>query len=282
MSSSPMSMKKRKREQPSHTDENDHIMLGRYDFLAITRVKDRVLTRRSTQHTLESRPLYNIELVDHATNTIPSQPQLLFLKPRSMKSSRTHDAKRQRILLSGLEASNRDSSNIHAFAGSYDIVSDSKTHNNHTSHHASATSIPYRKIDLSPCHICHQKPKVKTDLDSYADCDGCGRRTCYICMRECEGPSVMAYADGIDADEDQMSYSLQLLSDGGHDQGAGQRDESGGETSRGKSDGMGHEWPRSRGGPSGHRGMVCSRCCVERGPDGEVRCLGCLRTDEAG
>jgi hypothetical protein len=26
----------------------------------------------------------------------------------------------------------------------------------------------------------------------------------------------------------------------------------------------------------GHRKMICSRCCVERGPDGDVVCLGCL------
>lgn len=31
---------------------------------------------------------------------------------------------------------------------------------------------------------------------------------------------------------------------------------------------------------TGHRGMVCSRCCVERGTEGEVLCLGCLRTEE--
>ena len=94
----------------------------------------------------------------------------------------------------------------------------------------------------------------------------------------------MAYADGIDTDEDQMSYSLQLLSDGGHNQAIAQRDRDGneGEGSRDKSNGMNHEWPRSSGGPSRHRGMVCSRCCVERGPDGEVRCLGCLRAEEVG
>jgi hypothetical protein len=33
---------------------------------------------------------------------------------------------------------------------------------------------------------------------------------------------------------------------------------------------------------TGHRRMVCSRCCVERGPDGEVRCFGCLRVEEGG
>lgn len=26
----------------------------------------------------------------------------------------------------------------------------------------------------------------------------------------------------------------------------------------------------------GHRKKICSRCCVERGPDGDVVCLGCL------
>lgn len=27
---------------------------------------------------------------------------------------------------------------------------------------------------------------------------------------------------------------------------------------------------------NGHRSTVCSRCCVERGSEGEVVCLGCL------
>ena len=29
-----------------------------------------------------------------------------------------------------------------------------------------------------------------------------------------------------------------------------------------------------------HRGKVCSRCCVERGSEGEVWCLGCLRAED--
>ncbi|OLN88681.1 hypothetical protein CCHL11_01717 [Colletotrichum chlorophyti] len=32
---------------------------------------------------------------------------------------------------------------------------------------------------LSPCHICHRRPTKKTDLDSFADCQGCGQRTCF-------------------------------------------------------------------------------------------------------
>jgi hypothetical protein len=31
-----------------------------------------------------------------------------------------------------------------------------------------------------------------------------------------------------------------------------------------------------------HRGVVCSRCCVERGEEGEVICLGCLRMEGGG
>lgn len=29
-------------------------------------------------------------------------------------------------------------------------------------------------------------------------------------------------------------------------------------------------------GGTGHRGRICSRCCVEEGMEGEVTCLGCL------
>lgn len=41
----------------------------------------------------------------------------------------------------------------------------------------------------------------------------------------------------------------------------------------------------SRGGDTwgwgegrGHRGRICSQCCVELGTQGEVRCLGCLES----
>ena len=39
---------------------------------------------------------------------------------------------------------------------------------------------------LTPCHVCHIAPKVKTQLDAYEDCWRCQERTCYICMRECQ------------------------------------------------------------------------------------------------
>ncbi|RGP62046.1 hypothetical protein FLONG3_10349 [Fusarium longipes] len=36
---------------------------------------------------------------------------------------------------------------------------------------------------VAPCHICHRRPTKKTHLDSFADCQGCGERTCFVCIR---------------------------------------------------------------------------------------------------
>lgn len=38
---------------------------------------------------------------------------------------------------------------------------------------------------LRPCHVCHRKPTTRVMLDAYADCELCGERACYICLREC-------------------------------------------------------------------------------------------------
>jgi len=43
---------------------------------------------------------------------------------------------------------------------------------------------------------------------------------------------------------------------------------------------MGRAWDMGR--RAEHKGMVCSRCCVERGTEGEVWCLRCLRAEEGG
>ncbi|OJJ65950.1 hypothetical protein ASPBRDRAFT_164326 [Aspergillus brasiliensis CBS 101740] len=39
---------------------------------------------------------------------------------------------------------------------------------------------------LRPCHICHRKPTTREYVDAYADCDLCGGRSCYICLRHCD------------------------------------------------------------------------------------------------
>lgn len=47
-------------------------------------------------------------------------------------------------------------------------------------------------------------------------------------------------------------------------------------------EGDGRLGPWEKGVVETHREMVCSRCCVERGTEGEVLCLGCLRMVEGG
>lgn len=104
-------------------------------------------------------------------------------------------------------------------------------------------------VILSPCHVCHRRPTKKTDLDSYADCQGCGQRTCFICIRECHGGSNEQEQDAAVASQMSRSFCME---------DADADDESSGWDAR------------------GHQAVVCSRCCVERGAEGEVICLGCL------
>ncbi|KXX80533.1 hypothetical protein MMYC01_202596 [Madurella mycetomatis] len=50
-----------------------------------------------------------------------------------------------------------------------------------------AADAPPSTALIDRCHICFRKPTKKSDLDSFADCQGCGQRTCYVCIRECLG-----------------------------------------------------------------------------------------------
>jgi hypothetical protein len=51
---------------------------------------------------------------------------------------------------------------------------------------SSNTDTKQDKPNLAPCHICWRAPRLKKDLDGYTDCRRCRKRTCYICMRQCE------------------------------------------------------------------------------------------------
>jgi hypothetical protein len=114
-------------------------------------------------------------------------------------------------------------------------------------------------VDLSPCHICHRKPTEKKQLDAYADCEGCGNRTCFICVRECRGLYSLPRDGDVMVVEDLHGHEK------GNDEGGNL--------------GLG---PWEKGVVESHRRMVCSRCCVEKGTEGEVWCLGCLRMGEGG
>ncbi|KAI0009777.1 hypothetical protein F4779DRAFT_580689 [Xylariaceae sp. FL0662B] len=137
---------------------------------------------------------------------------------------------------------------------------------------------------LDPCHICHRKPTRKSDLDSFADCSGCGQRTCFVCIRACPGwlppssdvlppPPPPAY------EEEGLSISLTMRDvddeaedeDDDNNNGASGGRESGQQRQKKGEGGAAKGWS----GP-GHREVICSRCCVERGSEGDVVCLGCL------
>ncbi|KAG9238293.1 hypothetical protein BJ875DRAFT_63881 [Amylocarpus encephaloides] len=125
-------------------------------------------------------------------------------------------------------------------------------------HHDTPTP---KRQDLSPCYICHRKPTAKKELENYASCEGCGQRTCYICIRECLGSAVAVRIDT------EMGEPFN-----GESQHEPRVEENGSEGEK--------TWDKDRA--AGHRGMVCSRCCVERGTEGEVWCLGCMKVEIGG
>lgn len=182
---------------------------------------------------------------------------------------RLHDSKRQRI--GHLECGQRDV--YFAFDPRVDITGRNGGASSTAQKEAPRTS---GKVDLNPCHICRRKPTVKSELDAFGDCEGCGERTCYICTRKCGGPGMMWKASlkaNQNLDENSMVVE-DACREGDEciDTGKGDRTED--ESTLGKY--AGHA-----GGPQ-HRDRICSACCLERGAEGEVWCLGCLRAEEAG
>lgn len=144
-----------------------------------------------------------------------------------------------------------------------------------------AVAVRRLKVDLSPCHICRRKPTVKSELDAFANCEACRERTCYICIRECLGFSVEQRAV-----EDQDSSVLTFSFNGTEDDmdlggtstfDCASRD---GTLEFGSNLGIHRAWEKSIG--TAHRRMICSRCCVEKGSEGEVCCFGCLGTEGPG
>ncbi|KAM7222122.1 hypothetical protein V8F06_002394 [Rhypophila decipiens] len=133
------------------------------------------------------------------------------------------------------------------------------------------------------CHICSRKPTKKSDLDMFADCEGCGQRACFVCMRQCLDWRPAVLREGIkDLSRQKNRESLGAMStdsftmedanyapdaNGPHDQKEDQDSSSK------------HQQPKdTEGWPARgeHRQMICSKCCIEAGQDGDIICLGCL------
>ncbi|KAF4983771.1 hypothetical protein FZEAL_894 [Fusarium zealandicum] len=114
---------------------------------------------------------------------------------------------------------------------------------------------------LAPCHICHRRPTKKSDLDSFADCQGCGERTCFVCIRECHGWNL----DGGSVLSEQEVLSRSFHMDDIDDQPQERH-----------SDNSREQQEKKGWDALGHRAVVCSRCCIEHGAQGDVTCLGCF------
>ncbi|KAI1780048.1 hypothetical protein F4818DRAFT_401550 [Hypoxylon cercidicola] len=117
---------------------------------------------------------------------------------------------------------------------------------------------------LSPCHICHRKPTKRSDLDSFADCMGCGQRACFVCIRACQGWLPPSVSEEEEEENLSASFTMKDVDDSSPDQEPDEKQRKGGGGFEGGWSGR------------GHRAMICSRCCVERGSEGDVVCLGCL------
>ncbi|KAL7629283.1 hypothetical protein AAE478_000803 [Parahypoxylon ruwenzoriense] len=155
------------------------------------------------------------------------------------------------------------------FSHSHPEYSTPPTSPNHS--RSSMATKAHPSARLSPCHICHRKPTKKSDLDSFADCMGCEQRACFICIRACQGwlppPSTSPISEEIVEEDVSASFTMRDVDDDNSEDG--REPSKAQEPSR--KEGKGGGW---RG--HGHREMVCSRCCVERGPEGDIVCLGCL------
>ncbi|KAI0535702.1 hypothetical protein GGR58DRAFT_428167 [Xylaria digitata] len=134
---------------------------------------------------------------------------------------------------------------------------------------------------LNPCHICHRKPTKKSDLDSFADCTGCGERTCFVCLRACQGWLPASESDesthtATEGEDLSASFTMQDVDDqeSTYNQLDKTADTQKSEQRQKKGEGGGHGEGGWNG--QGHRRVICSRCCVEKGSEGDVVCLGCL------
>ena len=166
-----------------------------------------------------------------------------------------------------------------------------------TANNRTATRPPTNSAALmNRCHICYRKQTRKADLDSFTDCQGCGQRTCYVCIRECAGWGPNQYSGAafggnnglyqtltpssetpmedsinadssftmLDVDEDQAN---EVARNGIH--------HAAGHPPLRTSDARYRPEERQNWGGQ-HRGMICRKCCIEKGVDGDIICFGCL------
>ncbi|KAK5990721.1 hypothetical protein PT974_08990 [Cladobotryum mycophilum] len=134
-------------------------------------------------------------------------------------------------------------------------------------------------VTLTPCHICHRKPTKKSDLDSFAECQGCEERTCFVCIRECQGRNADDDRASVLSEQEALSQSFHM--DDADDTAQNSNNNTQQATTNNRTNQPVISKNSQGWAARGHRTMICSRCCVEKGTEGEVVCLGCLSSMEA-
>lgn len=155
----------------------------------------------------------------------------------------------------------------------------SMSHHHYHQHQRQQQHAMLSKIkSLDCCHICFRKPSKKADLDSYADCQGCGQRTCYVCMRQCPGwtSSFQQHQRTGTGGQGRQTDDIPLASSSPENSftmldADAETDVDLDETESHKTKPTNTGWHAN-----GHREMICGQCCEERGDNGDVVCFGCL------
>lgn len=133
-------------------------------------------------------------------------------------------------------------------------------------------------VTIMPCHVCHRRPTKKSDLDSFARCQSCQEQTCFVCIRECAGQKSSHHNNTNpplhDEGDEDVGQSFNMKDADEHDMSAATNfyapQYNDNESPQGT--------PNNKGLANNgvHHAMICRRCCVEEGAEGEVVCLGCL------
>ncbi|KAK3395836.1 hypothetical protein B0T20DRAFT_46251 [Sordaria brevicollis] len=185
--------------------------------------------------------------------------------------------KKQRMSISDDVHHHHREDSYHGMRARASSPTSAASHNHHHHLHQKQQQAMLSKIkSLDRCHICFRKPSKKSDLDSYADCQGCGQRTCYVCMRQCPGwtSSFQQHGqqqtdDGISLASSSPENSFTMLD------ADAETDVDFDETTQNQ-----HKTKPTANTPgwhaTGHREMICGKCCEERGDNGDVVCFGCL------
>lgn len=265
---------KRKRDSSAAWPGSDELAMkiSRYSscpFLYIL-VAVYELTRSSHQNTLDRS----------ITHTSPGAQR----RVKSLPQPRMHDSKRQRIISTSSCCPQTQSYQFSApTSPREDTVSTYLT-----TRPSMAARAVTSDLDLRPCHLCHRQPRKRKDLEGFISCEGCSLRSCFVCIRECHGlggdtrhdvrlwqgreGSNMTRNDleeppEAGRNEDDTAMSFEVINPTMED--APILKQYGGENA---------VLAMEEGGwTTQHRSIVCSRCCIEKGADGEVVCLGCIR-----